>query len=132
MRKRVGLLGALSTIAVGVSLSTVGSVSAQQAALPPPGSDLAVLCRAILDTTTVNEFQSLSVAVDAFNNPSDPCHEVAQAQWILLSSPEAATGAIETGGAGGGGAGGGGAGGEVGSPGSLAGTASGPAGYAFQ
>ena len=99
MRKRLGLLGTLSAIAVGVAMQATGvatAVAQDTAALTEEGAtpDLAVICAAILATTTRREFQGTPVALDAFNNAEDPCHDVALAHWERLLDPDVQTGAI--------------------------------------
>jgi hypothetical protein len=108
MRKPRGLLGMLSTIAIGVSLAAMSasSASAQDAqviidAFPP---EIIEQCGSILEHKTVEAFNDDPFAVAARDNESDVCHELALRWWAMLSGEED-TGAIgeDPGGGGGGG-----------------------------
>jgi hypothetical protein len=103
MRKPRGLLGVLSTIAVGVSLSAMTALpaSAQDAqviidAFPP---EIIEQCGSILEHKTVEAFNQDAFAVAARDNESDVCHELALRWWAMLSGEEG-TGAIGDGGGG--------------------------------
>jgi hypothetical protein len=99
MRKR-GLLGMLSTIAVGVAMSA-SPANAQDAqviidAFPP---EIIEQCGSILEHKTVDAFNDDPFAVAARDNESDVCHELALRWWAMLSGEEG-TGAIGDGGGG--------------------------------
>jgi hypothetical protein len=95
VRKRVGLLGTLSAIALGIAMTgppsaalALGSASTVEAgttaAEDAEGARLAELCSAILATKTIGEFNQLPAAVAARDNAVDPCNELAVAHWNLL------------------------------------------------
>ena len=94
MRRKSGILLALRTIAIGATIGSGATMSAAQDSASLPGDgNLALLCKAILDTQSPSQFRGLPIAVNAFNNASDPCHDVAVAQWALLTSGQG-TGAV--------------------------------------
>ena len=95
MRKRVGLLGTLSAIAIGIAMTGPPSALLAQntgstldagttAAEDAEAARLAELCSAILATKTIAQFNQLPAAVAARDNPADPCNELAVAHWNLL------------------------------------------------
>ena len=91
-RARSGLLGTLSAIAVGVSLgagslpsAAATSTEETPATVDAAASDVARLCQVILDTRTLDEFNALDFATKALRETADPCHEVADAQFRLLT-----------------------------------------------
>ena len=92
MLRRVGFLGTLSAIAMGVVTPTAYAQSTA-ALTEAPQVDIAVLCREILDTRTTRQFLDVPDAVAALNDEADPCHQVALVQWLRLID-ENATGAI--------------------------------------
>jgi len=99
MRRRVGLRGTLSVIAVGVALSAGGGTAiAQQTAnvVETETPDLAIVCQAILETKTRNEFRANALASAAFENDDDVCHDIAVAHWARLDNPNGVqTGALD-------------------------------------
>lgn len=101
MRLKRGLLGVLGAFAVGVSLGAGASAPAYaqddadialiRQAFP---AEIVELCSAILDTKTVKEFEESTFAMNAFNNDSDRCHELALRWYSLLNGEDDQTGSI--------------------------------------
>jgi len=95
VRKRVGLLGTLSAIALGIAITgqpsmllAEGTTSTLEAGTnateDAEAARLAELCSAILATKTISEFNQLPAAVAARDDPGDPCNALAVAHWNLL------------------------------------------------
>jgi hypothetical protein len=84
MRRRQGILGALSVIAAGATGIRIDPTKAAFI-----NSDLEARCALIRDLYTFEDFWAEPIAMHAYVHKDDPCHDVAYTQYLTLhAKPE--------------------------------------------